>query len=137
MRQNRKVSRKMNRIAMHTMHIGAIMLTAFVMVIVNLLASSSCDQLVKAVDERDKRLKQCDADLERASVAWEKMKAPASLDHALMKWGIAMRQPDQRQVVHMDASGRPKPAQLSVALARQRSSAAQAASVSPQRRRSR
>jgi len=120
MRSNRKVSKRMSRISVHTMHIGAVMLMLFVMVILNQLASSSCNQLMKIVDQKDKELMRCDAELERTSSAWDAMRSSDNLDRALMKFGLSMHIPSAKQVIHMDESGHPLPSQTSVALLRQR-----------------
>ena len=120
MRRNRKVSKRMSRISVHTMHIGAVMLMLFVMVILNLLASSSCNQLVKIVDQKDKELKSCNEELERTSARWDAMRSSDNLDRALVKRGISMHIPNPNQIILMDASGHPQPGQTSVALLRQR-----------------
>ncbi len=129
MRNNRKVSKKMSRISMHTMHIGAVMLMLFVMVILNLLASSSCDQLMKRIDEKERNLRLKEAELDRTTARWDAMKSTDNLDRALVKWGLAMRIPSENQIIRMDAGGRPEPGQTSVALARQRANRSIAAQV--------
>jgi len=131
MRKNRKVSKRMSRISMHTMHVGAVMLMLFVMVILNLLASSSCDQLMKRIDEKEKVLRLREADLDNAMSRWDLMKSSDNLDRALIKFGLSMRIPQENQIVRMDAKGRPKAGQTSVALARQRANRALSAQVRP------
>ncbi len=130
MKGNRKVSKRMSRISMHTMHVGAVLLMLFVMGILNLLASSSCDQLTKAMNEGENRLKQCEAELERATARWDAMKSDDNLDRALVKWGISMHYPKENQIVRLDKDGNLEPGQTSVALARARSQNSFSASVS-------
>jgi len=130
MRRNRKVSKRMSRISVHTMHIGAVMLMLFVMVILNLLASSSCNQLIKIVDQKEKTLQSCDAELERTSSKWDAMRSSDNLDRALVKWGLSMHSPSANQIIRIDASGHPYPGQTSVALLRQRVQGGYSAQVS-------
>ena len=52
MKKNRKRSKKMSVMASRSMHVGGVLVMFFVMVIVNLLASSSCTQLMKSIGER-------------------------------------------------------------------------------------
>ena len=130
MKRNRRVSKRMSRISVHTMHVGAVLLMLFVMGILNLLASSSCDQLTKAMNEGERKLKQCEAELERATARWDAMKSSDNLDRALVKWGISMHYPKENQIVRLDAAGNLEPGQTSVALARMRSQNAYSASVS-------
>lgn len=120
MRKNRKVSQKMSVIAEHTMHVGAVVLALFVMVIVNLLARSSCSQLHDAIGKKEEALKRLENERQRESARWEEMKTPERLEAALRKMGLAMRYPHADQVIYMTSDGRPKPAQIAVAKAQQR-----------------
>ena len=52
MRKNKKISKRMSRLTVNMMHLGAIMLTFFVMVVLNLMASSSCSQLTKIIADK-------------------------------------------------------------------------------------
>ncbi len=131
MKKNRKVSKRMSRISVHTMHIGAVMLMLFVMVILNLLASSSCNQLMKRIDEKERRLGKCEAELERSMARWDAMKSTDNLDRALVKWGLAMKVPHPNQMIRMDSAGRPVAGQTSVALARQRGQNVYSARLKP------
>lgn len=120
MRKNRKRSKEMSVIASRSMHVGAIIMTLFVMVIINLLASSSCDQLMKSIGEKEKQLARLENDRKRASADWDRMKTSENLDRTLLKHGLAMRYPRADQVIRMGANGRPTPGQLSIARAEQR-----------------
>ena len=127
----------MSVIASRSMHIGAVIVVFFVMVILNLLASSSCTQLTRAIREKEKTLAKLEDDRSREVVNWEEMKDPERLDRALLRFGLAMRPPRHEQVVRMDSRGRPVPGQVSVARAMQRARAletAQARGVSQPRR---
>ena len=65
MRKNRKVSKKMSVIAVQSMHIGAVMFSLFIMVILNLLAASNCSHLMKSIGEKEKELNKLEDALNR------------------------------------------------------------------------
>lgn len=119
-RRNRKISKRMSVIAGRSMQIAAVMLILFVMVIVNQLASSNCDQLTKAIREKERQLAKLEDERSRESARWEEMKTPEKLESALMRHGLSMRYPKADQVVRMKSDGRPYPGQVSVARAQQR-----------------
>lgn len=137
MGKNKKIPRRMSVIAEHTMHVGAVLLSVFAMVIVNLLARSSCTQLNNAINEKDNVLARLENERQRESARWEEMKTPERLEGALRRMGLAMRYPHADQVIYMAADGRPRPAQLAVAKAQQRLAerAAATAQVRPVSRR--
>ena len=120
MRKNRKRSRKMSVMASRSMHVGAVLVMLFAMVILNILASSSCTQLMKSIGDKEKIIAKLENDVVRESTRWDEMKTNESLDAALRRFGLSMKYPRAEQVVRMDANGRPKPGQLSVARAMRR-----------------
>ena len=120
MKRNRKRSKKMSVIASHSMYAGAVIMMLFVMVIVNLLASSSCDHLLKSIGEKERQLKRLDDEYVRESARWEGMLTTKNLEWTLRRHLLSMRMPRPDQVIHMGADGRPIPGQLSVASATQR-----------------
>ena len=120
MRKNRKIPKKMSVLATNTMRFGAIIVFLFVMVILNLLASSSCTQLMKAKGEKERELVNLDDERNREATRWEEMKTPEKVGAALLKHGLAMKTPRADQVVRMRADGTPYPGQLAIARARQR-----------------
>ena len=121
MKKNRRRSKKMSVMASRSMHIGGVLLMFFVMVMVNLLASSSCTQLTKSIREKERQLEKLEKDRERESARWDAMRTSENLDRALLKFGLSMKYPRPEQIVHMDSRGRPKPGQISVARAARRS----------------
>ena len=121
MRKNRKIPKKMSVVATNTMRFGAIIVFLFVMVILNLLASSSCTQLMKAKGEKERELARLDEARMRESTRWEEMKTPEKVERALLQHGLAMKLPRPDQKVRMRTDGTPYPGQLSMARARQRS----------------
>ncbi len=114
MKRNSKRTKKMSVVASGSMSLGIVIFALFVMVIVNLLASSNCDQLQKTIGEKEKTLAKLENDRRRASAAWDEMKSSANLDGMLPKHGLAMKLPRTDQVVRMNKMGRPLPGQLSI-----------------------
>jgi hypothetical protein len=115
------------------MHIGAVLVMFFVMVILNLLASSSCTQIMKSIGEKERTLAKLEDERMRESARWDAMKTADNIDRALLKFGLSMRYAKAEQIVRMDAAGRPKPGQLAVARARRSSSALRTASTAKKR----
>ena len=134
MRRNRKMPKKMSVMAGRSVQIGAVMVMAFAMVILNMLASSSCKQLSKTISEKERQLAKLENDQKREQERWDEMKTSERLEAALLKHGLAMRySKPETQVIRMDKSGRPYSGQISVARARERSKAAQTAKYTPAR----
>lgn len=119
----------MSVMATGSMYIGAVMLTLFVMVIVNHLAASSCTQLKKTIGDRRRELDALENERLREQARWDGMTTPQRLDAALLRHGMKMRDPDPaRQIVRLSrATGQPIRCQASVEIAR-----ARAASVTSQ-----
>lgn len=101
-------------------HAGVVVLVCFVMVILNLLASSSGQHLSKEIGEKEKTLARLADAYNREEMRWEEMKTPERLDEALRNHGLAMKPPRPNQNVHMSADGRPYCGQLAVTQARRR-----------------
>lgn len=139
MRKNRKMPKKLSVVTVHFMHMGAVLVTLFAMVILNMLANSRCAQLENSIGAKNKTLKKLDEELERQDASWRKLLASENLEQALVRHGLSMHYPNPSQTIRMQKDGRPYPGQLSVAKAeaRARSRASVTASVStPTRRRS-
>lgn len=120
MRKNRKVSKRMSVVAQNTAYASAVLMAAFVVVIVNLLASSSCSQLMKSIGEKERTLSRLEDERSRESARWEEMKTPERLEQALMRHGLSMKPPKPDQIIRMDREGRLIPNQFSVAKEAQR-----------------
>ena len=131
MRRNRKMPKKMSVMAGRSVQIGALIITCVAMVILNMLASSSCKQLENTIGEKKRQIDSLEDSYKREKANWEKMLTPANLEQALLRHGLAMKFPKTEQVVRMDAAGRPYPGQRSVARATQRNKAAQSAKYTP------
>ena len=91
MRRNRKMPKKMSVMAGRSVQIGAVMVMAFAMVILNMLASSSCKQLSKTISEKERQLAKLENDQKREQERWDEMKTSERLEAALLKHGLAMR----------------------------------------------
>jgi len=136
MGRNWKISKKMSVVAQNTAYVGAIMLMLFVMVIVNMLASSSCSQLMKSIGEKERILARLEDERSRESARWEELKTPQNLEIALNRHGLAMRYPKPSQTVRLrEGSGQLIPSQLSVAKEMQRARNSMTASYSARRMR--
>ena len=131
MRRNRKVPKKMSVVATNTMRFGAILVFFFVMVILNLLSSSSCTQLMKTKGEFERELAKLEDARMRESTRWEEMKTPERVEAALLRHGLSMRVPRPEQNVQMKGDGAPYPGQLSVARAKQRNGLMSVATAEP------
>ena len=129
MRKNRKVSKRMSVIAVQSMHLGAIMFSLFIMVILNLLAASNCNHLMKSIGEKEKALGRLEDARLREVSRWEEMKTPRRLEAALRDNGMSMHYHKSSQVVRMTSAGEPVPGQMSVARAAMRSRTGATASV--------
>ena len=70
MRKNRKMSKKMSVMAGRTVQIGAVMVMAFAIVILNMLATSSCKHLEKEIRIKERQLAKLDDEKEREGARW-------------------------------------------------------------------
>jgi hypothetical protein len=120
MKKNRKIPKKMSVAASNTMHFAALIVVLCLMVILNLLASSSCTQLMKTIGEKERMLVKLEDAKMREATRWEELKTPERVAEALRAHGLAMETPRSYQVVRMRGDGTPFPGQPSVARARQR-----------------
>ncbi|MGN0854957.1 MAG: hypothetical protein ACI4R9_05495 [Kiritimatiellia bacterium] len=114
MRKNRKTSRTMSVVAERAFHVAAVIVMLFVMVILNFLASSSCDQLMKSIGDKERTLGKLEESRQRESAKWEEMIAPDRLERHLVRHGLSMRYPKAAQTIRMRADGTPYPGQLSL-----------------------
>lgn len=110
----------MSRLTVNMMHLGAIMLTFFVMVVLNLMASSSCSQLTKIIADKEKQLADSKVELSKNIVRWDSVKSSVNLERALVVRGMSMNYPKSNQIVRMDERGRVIPSQNSVAVLRRK-----------------
>jgi len=131
MGKNRKIPKKMSVVANTTLRIGAVIVVFFVMVILNVLSSSSCSQLVNEKGEKERLLRKLDAALARETSRWDAMKTPDRVEAALIRHGLAMKLPRADQNVYMNRDGQPRHGQLSVARAKQRAAGARIVQVQP------
>ena len=112
--------KKMSVMATNTMRFGAIIVVFFVMVILNILSSSSCTQLSARQGEMRREIKKLEDACQRESTRWEEMTTPENVEIALFRHGLSMKTPRADQTVQMMESGAPRPGQLSLAKAKLR-----------------
>ena len=124
MRKNRKTSKRMSVVATNTMRFGAIIVFFFVMVILNLLSSSSCTQLLNEKGEKERELAKLEESHRRESTRWEEMKTPEKVEAALFRHGLRMSTPRADQCIRLNARGVPYPNQLALTRLRQRAGTA-------------
>lgn len=135
MRKNKKMTKKMSVVATNSMRFGAIIVFFFVMVILNMLSSSSCTQLSKAKGLKERELAKLEKTRLQEATRWEEMMSPERMEIALLRHGLKMSTPRPDQIVRLKPNGVPYPGQASVAKSRQRISAATASYPTPSKRR--
>ncbi len=130
MRKNRKMPRKMSVVTESFMHVGAVLFTLFIMVIVNIVASTKCVELERDYVRKEEALKKLDDEFLRETARWEEMKTNERINAALKKHGLAMDYPTASQTIRMGRDGLPRRGQVSVAKLEQRKAGVATASYS-------
>ena len=120
MKRNRRMPRKMSVIAERAMYVGVVIVMLFVMVIINLLASSSCTQLMKSIGSKETALAKLEESRLREASRWDERTAPGKLQSHLLARGLSMHYPKPAQNVRMHADGRPYAGQFSLVQAEAR-----------------
>ncbi len=134
MRQNRKVSRRRSFVGQNVMRVGGLLLLFVGLIIVNMLAESTCGQLMKSIGKKDRLIQARQAEYNRAKARWEATKSTDNLDRALGRRGLMMNFAKANQIVRVNGeTGQLMPGQRSVALARERCARVMTASVGRKR----
>jgi len=128
-RKNRKISKRMSVNTAIATHFGAVIAFLFVMVILNLLANSSCQQLAKTIGDEEKELARLEDARTREETRWLEMQTPKSIERALLANGLKMKSAHATQNVYMRSDGTPYPGQVSIAMAIKRNGAVATAQV--------
>ena len=105
----------MSVLATNSMRFGAIIVFSGVMVILNVLSSSRCAQLLKEKGEMEREFARLENSHRRESARWEEMTTPDRLEVALLRHGLLMKTPRPDQVIRMTSDGNPRAGQLSLA----------------------
>ena len=121
MKRNRKV-KKHSRYTMNSVNIVALIVLSFFAIMVYWSQDARCTALSQEIGKAEKEFKRLERDCQRESSSWDELKTPDNLRMAFIRHGLDMGQPNQEQVVHMDANGVPMPGQMSVARIRARRS---------------
>ncbi len=119
MKKNRKIPKKMSVLAKNSMRFGAIIVFFFVMVILNLLSSSTCTMLLKEKGAKERELAKLEESRTQEATRWEQLKTPEKMEVAVLRHGLSMNVPRSDQHVRMRDDGTPYPNQLSLRRARQ------------------
>ena len=127
MKKNRKMSKKMSVVTGRAVQIGAVMVMIFIVVILNMLAQSSCKHLENKIREKERQYAKLGDEKDREEAHWAKMETNESLDAALLRHGLSMNLPRAAQQVRLKSDGTPYPGQISVAKASARNRASQTA----------
>ncbi len=127
MKKNRKMSKKMSVVTGRAVQIGAVMVMVFIVVILNMLAQSSCKHLENKIREKERQYAKLGDEKDREEAHWAKMETNESLDAALLRHGLSMNLPRAAQQVRLKSDGTPYPGQISVAKASARNRASQTA----------
>lgn len=134
MKKNKRINKKMSVNTEIATHFGAIITVFFIMVIVNVLFSSNCQQMMKRIGESEKELARLEDARNRELTRWEEMKTPDKISAALLRHGLSMKPPRPEQNVKLTNDGKPLPGQISVAAAeKRRAASANLASIAPVR----
>ena len=121
MKRNKKV-KKHSRCTMNSVNIVALIVLSFVAVMVYWSQDARCTALAQEIGKAEREYKRLERDCQREISSWEELKTPDNLRLAFIRHGLDMGQPNQEQVVRMDANGRPLPGQMSVSRIRARQS---------------
>jgi len=120
MKKNRKVSKRQSAFASHVTRCGVVLIAIGMMVILNILSSTSCTMLMKKQGELERQLEKLTDVRTQEATRWEMMKSPEKVEMALLKSGLKMQLPHPVQNVRIGKTGVPYPGQISVARAKQR-----------------
>ena len=110
----------MSVVATNSMRFGAIIVFFVMMVILNLLSSQSCSQLLKQKGEMEREIAKLEDAHMRESTRWEEMKTSENIEAALLRHGLSMHTPRPDQTVRLLSDGTPRPGQLSLAKSKAR-----------------
>ena len=119
MRRNKRTKR-CSEFTLNTMHIAAIVLSLFIMLMAYWVLDSRCGAIGQEIGAAEKALAKLDGELERETMKWNELKTPERLELALKKHGLNMNNPAPDQVIKMMPNGRVAPRQMSVVRAQRR-----------------
>ena len=119
MRRNKRTKR-CSEFTLNTMHIAAIVLSLFIMLMAYWVLDSRCGAIGQEIGAAEKALAKLDGELERETMKWNEMKTPERLEIALKKHGLNMNNPAPDQVIKMMPNGKMAPRQISVVRAQRR-----------------
>ena len=118
-RRNRRV-KKHSRFASGATGVASLIVSVFFMLMLYWSLDARCTSILREIGAAEKQLKALESELGRETARWNALKTRERLDEKIVRFGLAMQSQQPDQVVHMTSSGRPAPAQLSVARIRAR-----------------
>lgn len=121
-KRNRRRTKHMSVWAGHSMGVGVILVSLVVVIVLNVLADSSCSRCSSSIGAKERELKRVEEELERETSKWDAMVTIENLQRKMEQHGIKMDYPSAEQYVRMGSDGKPLPRQLSVLAMRNRSS---------------
>ncbi|MBO5643071.1 MAG: hypothetical protein J6S51_03595 [Kiritimatiellae bacterium] len=113
-RKNKIVSASTAASSRHAVYIGALVVLAGVMSIVNVFANTSCKRLQTSIGEKERELRKLEEDYQRESVRLSALHTPEKLARSLRLHGMAMNIAKPHQIIKMSTSGRPYPGQMAL-----------------------
>ena len=106
-RKNRKVSANTAAAGEHAAWIGGLVVLAGIMAIVNVLANTTCNQLMASIDQKEKALAKLKVQCQNENTRLASLYTPDKLSIELSRRGMAMNVMQPRQLIKMSRSGRP------------------------------
>ena len=106
-RKNRKVSANTAAAGEHAAWIGGLVVLAGIMAIVNVLANTTCNQLMASIDKKEKARAKLKVQCQNENTRLASLYTPDKLSIELSRRGMAMNVMQPRQLIKMSRSGRP------------------------------
>ena len=128
MKRNKRI-KKNSRFATSSMGVAALIVTAFIMLMIFFAMNSRGSTITREIGLREKTLQRLESELTREKTRWDEMKVPERLKIALTRFGLEMDIPREDQIVRMGRTGVPVPGQLALARLRGGSEASQRTAV--------
>lgn len=113
-RKNKIVSANTAMSNRYAVYIGALVVLAGVMAIVNVFANTSCKRLQTSIGDKERELIKLEEDYQRESVRLSALHTPEKLARSLRLHGMAMNIAKPHQIIKMATSGRPYPGQMAL-----------------------
>ncbi len=114
-RKNRKIKKRCSGINSASFMFPMLLVLIVSACLTSWFADQRCSQQQKALNAEEAELRALEEEYSRELVRWETMTSPKNLEKELLRHGLAMDRPEAGQIVLLDAAGRPKGGQISMA----------------------